>query len=542
MKRCTKCGHITEEGNHCTECGSPLIEMESDEQTVEQNREPTDNTEDSQEANSENLDRDINDYELEDISAYDTDHISADNYDETVSEDFTDDDDASTVVGSAANDIKETASENPRDDNNVPDLNDPAVNDHNSDVKIESINVKKPKKSSKISKAKIKKIAIIVIAAIVLIVAVIFIAKAIEKKNTIADLNSTIENAQETSFVGLTSVHPKGWKIVKDYTSKITSYWQGYAQNGNYIGNECIECLGYGNVDLNKVVSGFPDEDLCDISDLDFSDFSIYGGTGQYVEYILTNDNGDKYAYYVAAVKVDGFNFGFMYCTLDDYYSTEQAKNLLSRFDFKNYKAPKITSMKATYSGSDDGGIKIDDNSKKIKVNVTFDNEVNMDVTEWTIENPGKTRWGTTNTYKIKYGPSTCNLKIKTKKSFKQVYNKVRKEISESNLLTSGFFDNEYEDVSDIGGRIFITEYLKEDIYQYMLLAEKGSDVERVWRACLLRYSIFCSELSDEFEKEGYKDVSVIMTIMNPGFGSGSFSEVRSNEGITENYYDESNY
>lgn len=211
----------------------------------------------------------------------------------------------------------------------------------------------------------------------------------------------------------------------------------------------------------------------------------------------------------------------------------------------------KVKKVDADYNGSKKGGTKIDKNNDGLKVTAELDDGTKVTATSYTIDGPTKLKGGETNTYKITYGGVTDELKIEAQKSFDQVAESIVPEIKKSDLYNLEWFSSrevEYEANEDPDedypqdGYIKVNAWLDSGVYDYLSLAETGSKVGLTYETALLKMANYCSDIHDQFEKEGY-DAIVYFYVWQPGavpgqLGNPCYSYV-DNTGIQRNPFAE---
>ena len=197
-----------------------------------------------------------------------------------------------------------------------------------------------------------------------------------------------------------------------------------------------------------------------------------------------------------------------------------------------------VKKLSVEYTGSKKNGTRIKKGSSDLEVTAKLDDGTKVKTDSYTIDGPKKLKGGEVNTYVIKYGGVTTELKIKAKKSFKQVAKPIIDEIERSKYANNEMFEYffAYDEDDDGDHWITIKATLKRDVYSYLKLAEPGSDVALTYALIMADMKDYCEKIAKKFKKAGYGGTNVQFIVYN-GYG-GIFSAVTNEEIYTDPYSD----
>lgn len=206
--------------------------------------------------------------------------------------------------------------------------------------------------------------------------------------------------------------------------------------------------------------------------------------------------------------------------TLNISYTDWNNKDFTSKVEIKCTSVVK--ELSAEYSGKRDGGTEIKNNS--ITVNAKLDNGKTITVNDFELKGPSKLKAGAENNYTITYAGVSTNLTIMGKRGFEQVAADVEKEVMQSKYASNELFTTfkvEYDWSSEENmGYFTIMTNLERGSYNYLSIAQTGSEAALTWEYILLDMCNYCSDLKDEFTKEGF-DSSVAFYVWAPGKWKG---------------------
>lgn len=95
---------------------------------------------------------------------------------------------------------------------------------------------------------------------------------------------------------------------------------------------------------------------------------------------------------------------------------------------------PKLIKLTASYDGSTESGIRLDENNEDISVTAEYDDGTTEDIYDFDIKNPKKLKAGKSSTINISYLDASCKLRVKCSTITAKQYKKKCKWISYKKL------------------------------------------------------------------------------------------------------------